>query len=262
MKIIDESGDKKYFTIIPNYILNHSTMWDREVYVQMKRITGEDGTCWTSRKTLAKQCGMSIRRLDKSIKYLVDHKWVDKVGTKKVNTRGGEQEVNEFKVADLWKLNIDYYESLKGIAPNAYPIPEGGARNNEKVVHGNDKGGAPGAHKEEPFNNITIKEDTENKFSEVDVREVIDSFKVVNPSYDQLFKRSNQRDAVKRLLAKHGRATVNTMIEYIEKTNIMPFSPNIHTPIDLENKLGSLKDFIIKEKVRVKNNKPKITKIR
>jgi hypothetical protein len=70
ISISDDSGDKKYFTIIPNYILNHSTLWDREVYIQMKRITGEDGTCWTSRNTLAKQCGMSPRRLDKSLKYL------------------------------------------------------------------------------------------------------------------------------------------------------------------------------------------------
>ena len=39
----DKSGDKDYFTIIPNYVLNHSALWDREVYIQMKRIAGENG---------------------------------------------------------------------------------------------------------------------------------------------------------------------------------------------------------------------------
>src|SRR3990167_10204389 len=149
MKITDESGDRKYFTVIPNYILNHSTLWDREVYIQMKRITGENGTCWASRKTLAKQCGMSIRRLDKSILYLIDHKWIEHIGKKEVLTRGGAQEINEYKIADLWKLNIEYYESLKGSAPETHPIAKGGARMTPKVVHGISKGGAPGAYKEE-----------------------------------------------------------------------------------------------------------------
>jgi hypothetical protein len=148
INIKDESGDRKYFTIIPNYVLNHSTMWDREVYVQMKRITGEDGTCWTSRRTLAKQCGMSVRRLDKSILYLAEHKWIENIGKKEVATKGGAQEVNEYRIADLWKLNVDYYENLKGGALGA--TPKGGAQTEPKVVHEDVKGGAHGAHKEEP----------------------------------------------------------------------------------------------------------------
>ncbi len=124
LNIKDNSGDKKYFTIIPNFILNHSTMWDREVYVQMKRITGEEGTCYASRATLAKQCGMSIRRLDKSIKYLTDHKWIKLIGIKSFMTKGGEQSVNEYEISDLWKMNVDYYENQKGSAPDAHPIDE------------------------------------------------------------------------------------------------------------------------------------------
>jgi hypothetical protein len=90
IKIEDESGDRKYFTIIPNYIYNHSTLWDREVYCQMKRIAGENGTCWTSRKKLSKQCGISIERLQKSIKYLIEHQWIEFVGKKPVITKGGQ----------------------------------------------------------------------------------------------------------------------------------------------------------------------------
>lgn len=155
--IHDNSGDKKYFTIIPNYILNHSTLWDREVYIQMKKITGEDGVCWTSRKTLAKQCGMSVRRLDKSIQYLVDHKWIHKTGTKKFSTVGGKQEVNEYKVADLWKMNVDYYENLKGYAPNAQPLSKGYARKTQRVCTDDAKGYAPPAHKEEPIQEEPLK---------------------------------------------------------------------------------------------------------
>lgn len=148
MNIIDDSGDKKYFTIVPNYILNHSSMWDREVYIQMKRITGESGTCWTSRNTLAKQCGISPRRLDKSLKYLTEHNWIDQIGRKKITTAGGPQEVNEYRIADLWKLNIDYYENDKGIAPETPPLI-----NDDMGRYGTDdsKGIAHGATKEEPL---------------------------------------------------------------------------------------------------------------
>jgi len=145
IKIQDESGDKKYFTMIPNYILNHSTLFDREVYIQMKRVSGENGTCWMSKKTLAKQCGISKRRLDKSIKYLVEHKWIAQVGTKKVGTYGGIQCVAEYKVADLWDLNNTYYQSKnKGGALNALP-------SNQRGCTDEHKGGAQNDHKEEPY---------------------------------------------------------------------------------------------------------------
>lgn len=152
MRIYDESSEKKYFTIIPNYILNHSTLYDREVYIQMKRITGEDGECWCSRETLAKQCGISVRRLDKSLQYLLDHDWIRNAGTKKVNTKGGAQTVVVYKVVDLWKKNMDFYAS-KGGAPDATPLPKGGARKQQRGCTDVPKGGAPRAHKEYPINN-------------------------------------------------------------------------------------------------------------
>jgi hypothetical protein len=122
--IQDGSNDRRYFTIIPNFVLNHSTLWDREVYVQMKRIAGEEGTCWTSQTTLSKQCGMSINRLKKSLAYLVEHKWIRLIGTKKVGTIGGRQEVNEYRICDLWKINTDFYVK-QGVSPNDTPIPKG-----------------------------------------------------------------------------------------------------------------------------------------
>lgn len=155
----DNSGDRKYFTIIPNYILNHSTLYDREVYIQMKRIAGEDGTCWTSRATLSKKCGISVRKLDSCIKYLIEHKWISLIGTRQVKTPGGYQEVNEYSISDLWKMNIEFYESQGG-AHNATPLTKGGAQESQRVCTNEAKGSAPGAHKEEPlYKEEPIKED-------------------------------------------------------------------------------------------------------
>jgi len=156
MEIQDGSNDKKYFTIIPNYILNHSTMWDREVYIQMKRIAGEDGTCWTSQKTLSSQCGISVNRLKKSLGYLLEHKWIKGIGTKRVYTAGGTQQVNEYKIADLWKININFYED-KGVSPDDIPLTKGVSPIEPKGYHQTIKGVSPDDDKEEPLKNITIK---------------------------------------------------------------------------------------------------------
>lgn len=118
--IKDESNDHKYFTIVPNYVLNHSSRCDREVYIQMKRIAGESGTCWSSMPRLSKQCDMTERRLKKSIKYLIEHKWISLVGKKPIKTIGGKQFVNEYKMNDLWSMNNTFYEvGAKKTLPNA-----------------------------------------------------------------------------------------------------------------------------------------------
>ena len=41
INIKDESGDRDCFTIIPNYIANHSTANDQALYFQMKRFAGD-----------------------------------------------------------------------------------------------------------------------------------------------------------------------------------------------------------------------------
>lgn len=129
MKIKDNSSDKKYFTIIPNYILNHSSAVDQALYLQMKRIAGEGGECSASVRYFQKQLNVGIKSIKKSIQYLIDHEWIDFVGKKESETRGGKQGINTYVVNDLWKKNIDYYD--KG-------VPES--------THLDDKGVSKGTH--------------------------------------------------------------------------------------------------------------------
>ena len=249
MEIQDGSNDRRYFTIVPNYILNHSTMWDREVYIQMKRIAGEQGTCWTSRKTLAEQCGVSTRRLDKSIKYLIEHEWIKPIGTKRVGTAGGTQQVNEYKITDLWNLNNKYYQD-KGIAPETTPSDKGVAQNDQRYSTDDAKGIAPGAHKEDHINKITIKEDISN------INILIELFKEVNPSYKQLYRNTTERACLTRMVKEHGQERVAELINVLAQTNGMEFAPVITTPYKLEKKLGDLIVFINNKK-----NKPKSIKL-
>jgi DNA-binding MarR family transcriptional regulator len=104
--IRDESGDRKYFTQIPNMIVNHSTAYEQSLYLIMKRLAGEGGTCYASLNWLSKKMGVDKKTVRITIDKLLKRKWIKEVEKKKV--RGGK--VRQFVIVDLWKLNIDNYE--------------------------------------------------------------------------------------------------------------------------------------------------------
>lgn len=85
---------------------------------------------------------------------------------------------------------------------------------------------------------------------------MIEKFKSVNPSYELLFRRNNQRDAIGRMIKKWGADKVSSMIKVLPTTNSNQYAPTITTPYQLEEKIGSLVSFLNREK----NNQPKIIK--
>ena len=109
MIIQDRSGDKKYFTIVPNFILNHSSANDQALYMQMKRLAGDNGTCAVGYRYFTEKLGIGYEGYKKSIKYLIEHNWIDYVGKKQVLKSRGKKAVDIYKVNDIWKMNIDHY---------------------------------------------------------------------------------------------------------------------------------------------------------
>lgn len=106
----DDSGDRKYFTMLPNCVLNHSTAVDQALYCQIKRFAGENGECYASAKTLMEKLGVSRNTLKKSFRYLLDRGWIKYTGEKDVGTSGGLQKVKAYKIVDIWKLNSEHYQ--------------------------------------------------------------------------------------------------------------------------------------------------------
>lgn len=109
IKVIDDSGDRKYFTIVPNYILNHSSGIDKGLYLDMKRMAGEDGICFMKEETMCKRNGIGEKQLHKSLKYLLDHKWIEFVGTTPSKTRP----IKTYKILNIWNQNANYYNNKK-----------------------------------------------------------------------------------------------------------------------------------------------------
>ncbi|HDY66717.1 MAG TPA: helix-turn-helix domain-containing protein [Candidatus Scalindua sp.] len=104
--IQDKSGDRKYYTQIPNMIVNHSTAYEQSLYLIMKRLAGEYGSCFASLNFLRVKMGVAKRTVSGTISKLLKRGWIKEIENKKVS--GGV--VRQFVIVDLWKLNIDNYE--------------------------------------------------------------------------------------------------------------------------------------------------------
>lgn len=245
MEIIDDSGDKNYFTIIPNYIANHSTANDQALYFQMKRFAGENGHCFASEKRLCDQMKIGRKALKKSLNYLLDNGWIKFVGMKETETRGGKQPIKVYSIVNIWDKNNLYY---KGVSERE-PLED-------KGVSERTQGGAPKSPKgvlqrtieEEPVLRRTIEEDTAEQSSAGLINPFIEKFKQVNPSYKRLFANKTQRSALQRLIDEIGTDKLGRIIDYLPKTNAKPYAPTITTPLQLEEKMGQLMAFVQKER--------------
>jgi hypothetical protein len=108
LRIQDESGDRKYFTQVPNYITNHSTANDQALYLQMKRYAGEDGTCFATEETLCKKLGIGKKSYWRARDYLLKNGWIKFIGV----TGGKTRPIKTYTIVDIWKLNIMEYEKI------------------------------------------------------------------------------------------------------------------------------------------------------
>jgi len=110
--IKDESQDRKYFSIVPNYIVNHSTLEERGFYLTLKRIAGEHGKVFYSSRELSKQCGVSKDTIYRLLKSLVVRGWIKKAGAIPAKTKPRMT----YAIVDLWQKNNDFYQNQKIVA--------------------------------------------------------------------------------------------------------------------------------------------------
>ena len=108
-KFKDETNDRKHFTIIPNYVLNHADAVDKALYLDIKRAAGENGFCFMTEETMCRRNKIGKEKLHKSIKYLLKHEWIEFVGMTPSKTRP----IKTYKVLDIWKRNADFFSNKK-----------------------------------------------------------------------------------------------------------------------------------------------------
>jgi len=96
---------KKYFTIVPNYVIEHSSVYELAIYTYLKRVAGENGTCWESAGNIGKKIKADPKTIRKYLKILLNKNLIEKVGVK-----GKTKPTAEYKIVKIWELNAKYYQ--------------------------------------------------------------------------------------------------------------------------------------------------------
>jgi len=105
--IIDQSGDRKYYSQIPHLIDDLGlSVYGFRLYCHLKRVTGEDGQSWQSTKTLATCCNMSIGSVVLAKQELVDNRLIKITETK---SKHGGRDYHLITIVDIWKRNINLF---------------------------------------------------------------------------------------------------------------------------------------------------------
>jgi len=202
------------------------------VYISLCRHVNKDQECWPSIKKIAEELNISTTQVRRSINVLEKYKIIFK-------KRLGKKLTNRYILLDRSEWSD---RTLMVSSQDTHPLPD-------RTLHSKE------THSKETQEKGLATPSVADK----DRTELIDLFKSVNPSYKNLFARVNQGNAIKRLISQHGREKIEWLINILDQTNKIPFSPTITTPIELENKLGALLAFIQKNKNLI--NKNEVVKI-
>lgn len=104
-KLTDKAGDKKFFTIVPNFVIDNAlSVYELSLYLFMKKVCGESGSCWMTPGNIAKRLGIAPGSVRKFQKALLERGWIKKIGIV-----GKTKPTIEYAIVDLWQLNAKYY---------------------------------------------------------------------------------------------------------------------------------------------------------
>jgi len=105
-QFIDDSKDKKYFTITPNIIINGYSATESGVYSYIKKCAGENGIFNETQENTAKKLGINIKKYRRILNKLEKDQRIKKIGTKVFKTHP----VVIYQITDIWKENVENYK--------------------------------------------------------------------------------------------------------------------------------------------------------
>lgn len=235
MQIRDTRNGSWYWVNTAVNACSHISHADKSVYGALASFSGFQ-EIRPSFEEIAKRSNASIRQAKKSIKNLSSVEIISIV------IGGGRGRANVYqlnKCAKGCKL-CTVSENIKGckiVQETVQKMHLNGAKNAPHIDTTIDR----------DIDNLQNGHSAEDN-SHKEIVEVIDAFKEINPSYEQLFKNKTQRGAAERLLKKNGLTKVKEWVKGLKITNSLPYAPIVITPHELERKIGALKAFVEKSK--------------
>ncbi len=212
---------------------------DRETGMRKK----ED---WISHRQLMLKSGRSSRAISQAIDNCIKQGWIE------IRDKNGELLDTKDK-----RIGNKMFFRLGRIFLDKLQIPETPAESKEveNQTPAESKIAESKIAESKVYKRNTItKEKHITKDSNADgvagkeINDLIGFFKEVNPNYEILFKNKNQRVALERMVKKFGFEKMENGIKFLPQIIGQKYAPTITTPIQLENKMGELINFIKKER--------------
>lgn len=227
-----ENYEFGYYAVIPVSILTRKDLKPncKLLYAEISALAKKSGECKATNKYLGEMLGLSENSITDLLNIL------KKTGLITIEV----EKHSKGTYRTIW-LNIGTPPSrttdtgvpnngVGAVPNNGYIIDNNKHRDNNKDINYNMK------------QKVSSVEITDNK----KFNELIDLFKEVNPSYQILFGNKTQRSAVGRLIDRLSVEKLIIVIKNLKKTNAEKYAPTITTPVQLEEKLGSLIAFLQK----------------
>lgn len=211
---------KGEFTTVPSKTARRGLPPSQQVvYMWLCDYGGDDHKSFPSRKTLAEDCGISLRTLDSALKALEKLKLIDR-----------QQRVNDGQyTTSIYTVNI-----AEGRAKSA-----GGRAEKDTTPR------AESAQRTQPSINSThlTQNDTNVSLAKAhgnpEINEMFDYWKQT-VGYEITSKQQNNRNACHNLVRRHGKAGVEQLIRAVSATQNDKYAPRIADFVELQANFNKL----------------------
>lgn len=114
LKITDNSGDRNYFTMVPNFVAHKLKSLDLALYFQLKSFAGVKHVSYPGNKLLMMRLGVTRHTLHSALRRLVDAGLIKQSDNVKQSTSGGSQMFRSYEILDVWDKNTDFFREQRG----------------------------------------------------------------------------------------------------------------------------------------------------
>jgi hypothetical protein len=221
---------------------------------------------WISLSQMIKKSGKSIRAIKYAVQSCIDKGWIE------VRSKNGElldTGIKRQKHGKKLYYRLGY--RLLGRVKNKTSAKSAQAKPVQK------KTGTSAIYDMKPVQKKTLYYTKENITKEIHTKGVlrrkrsngqaitgknlnylIGLFEKVNPNFERIYPNKSQREALSRLIKKHGLDKIERVIKLLPKIINRAYAPRVTTPYQLEIKLGEIIAFLNQEKTKSKNEAIKI----
>lgn len=109
----DQGDPKRYWTQIPNIVLEILNPLELTLYVHLKRAAGDNGRCTKSRATLARETGMGAGTVSRTKESLAKRRPELKnkplIIIKNIDNPSGGKPYQEITITDIWLVNTERF---------------------------------------------------------------------------------------------------------------------------------------------------------